>query len=151
MKARITLLFFFLVLQAPLTWSQNQIPIKIIVEHLNDKPCGLTTDEIRGRAKLTLRQYGLTEAEDGTPNIYIAATTLELGQHCVGFISVEITGYTSADFGDGRMGWLKKAKRRKTVLESQGVIFSSPRYAFSSMALDSVETQVKIVLGRIEY
>ena len=151
MKARITLLFVFLVLQAPLTWSQNRIPIKIVVEDLGDQPCGLTKDDIRGRAKLTLRQYGFTEAEDGRPVIYISATFLELGQQCVGHILVKIQGYTEEDFGDGRMGWVKKAGSRKTVLAWKGVIFSSPRYEFSSMTLDSLETQVKTLLGEIEY
>jgi hypothetical protein len=151
MKARITLLFIFLAPQAPLTWAQNQIPINITVEDLGDQPCGLTKHEIKGRAKLTLRQYGFTEAENGRPLIYISPIFLELGQQCVGHISVQIQGYTSEDLGDGRMGWVKKAGLRKTVLAYEGVIFSSPRYAFSSMALDSLETHLKKLLGEIEY
>jgi len=150
-KILITLLLISLTLQAPLSWSQNRIPTQILVEKLSDEPCGLTEDAVAGRATLTLRQYGFTKTESSNPYFYIAINSLELGQQCVGDITVEVTGYDAQDFGGVGMGWVSKAKTRETDLASASAIFSYPRYAFPSMALDSVEAQIKKVLGKIEY
>ena len=151
MRALLALLLISLALQAPRTWSQNRIPTTILVEQLSNQPCGLTEDAITGRARLTLRQYGFTENENSNPYFYITFTSLELGQQCVGTITVEVTGFTLQDFGDGRMGWVSKAKKRGTVLARKGSIFSGSRYEFPSQTLDIVEAQVKNVLGEIEY
>lgn len=151
MKARITLLFVFLVLQAPLTWSQNRIPIQILVESLGDQPCGLTKDAISGRARLTLRQYGFTETATSSPYIYINFNSLELGQQCVGNLTMEVAAYTAQDLANGSMGWVKKSELRFTSLATTGNIFTYPRYDFASKTLDTVENQIKTVLGKIEY
>jgi hypothetical protein len=151
MRALLVLFFTSLALQAPLAWSQNRIPTEILVEELSDEPCGLTKDAISGRARLILRQYGFTETETSNPYFYITVTSFELGQQCVGEITVEVTGLTAQDIGDGKMGWVSKAKGRMTVLARAGYIFSVPRYDASSKILDSVEAQIKNALSEIEY
>ena len=132
-------------------WAQNRIPIQILVEELSDEPCGLTTDAISGRVRLTLRQYGFTEITDSDPFIYIKLNSLELGSQCIGDSDIEIVGFTAQDLDREKHGWVKKAATRRTVLARAGNIFTYPRYEFPAKALNTVEAQVKTVLGKIEY
>lgn len=151
MRAVIGLLLIMTSLLTTPTWAQNRIPIEILVEDLSPEPCGLTTDAIKGRARLALRQYGFIETEDSIPYFYITVNSLEIEGQCVGHIRVEIRGWTEQDLGNDGMGWVTKAEGRGTILARAGSIFTYPRYKFPSMALDNVETQVKSALARIEY
>jgi hypothetical protein len=151
MKALLAVVFILLASQGPLTWSQNPIPTQILVEKLSDEPCGLTEDAISGRVRLTLRQYGFTETKYSNPYFYVRVTSLEIGQQCVGEVTVEISGFTAQDFSEGGVGWVSKAKSRETVLASSSSITTYPRYVFASTVLDSVEARVKKVLGEIQY
>ena len=151
MRIPTALLFIFLALQVPLTWSQNRIPIQILVEEVSEQPCGLTKDAISGRARLTLRQYGFTETKDSNPLFYISINSLELGQQCVGSIKVEVLGYAPQDTSGGRLGWVSKAKTRETVLAFRGHLMAYPRYEFSDRALNQTEAILKRVLSDIEY
>ena len=121
MRTLAILLLVSLVLQSPQAWSQNQIPIQITVEDLSEQPCGLTRDEISGRVKLTLRQYGFTEAKRSTPYIYVNLNSVELDQRCVGSLRMEVIGYTAQDFANGSLGWVKKQSLGKRFSLGKGI------------------------------
>jgi hypothetical protein len=145
-------LLLALVLLCSLNAAAQQRPqLGIVVETLgaNATACGFSESSIESIAALTLRNNGIaTTKELGVPYLYVNVVALVIGNiGCTFHLEVSVRTFLQGQ----PAGKFKSRNFSITSLCDKGTIAAAPPAETSSLLLRTVETNVKLCLGELEY
>ncbi len=138
-------------------YAQKMIDLKLAVEDLNEnaKSCDLTKSTIQAISSLTMRNNGIRAVDNPSDllamNVIVTVLVTPDKSYCMANVQAEMSDFVAGPNLVKRGNFSSKGVNALVQLcESSGVVASIPGQ-FSKYVSDTVEQQIKLCLGQLEY
>jgi hypothetical protein len=137
--------------------AQKMIDLKLDVEELNEnaKSCNLTQSTVKAISSLTLRNNGIRAIDNSSDilamNVIVTVLLTPDKSYCMANVQAEMSDFVPGPNLVKRGNFSSKGINALVQLCGSSAVVASTPGQFSKYVSDSVEQQIKLCLGQLEY